>query len=183
MASSSSKASSGLTKDFLGASTIVMREITEALDGNLELQCIVKARIKDYQDTQKSAEASGTSVQDMVQNTSVQDMVQEGRGGRHAGLGASDEEEQAPAGDPRHSFAPRSARLRRMDREMCKALFEFVDLDLDMTAIGAMKQEAFHECMERAFELKLFGDLKDRAGIVDSQRKLFENLRQVYVAL
>jgi hypothetical protein len=173
------RASPGLTKDFLGASTIMVKEICDDLDGNLELQAIVKQRIAEYKRARKDAEDAGTNIGQLVQST-----IQSRK--RKSDDSPDTEERKKQVVIIEIPDTP----LRRGQRifgswtiKMCKQLFQYVDPNLDMTAIATMKQDTYFECMERAFELKLFGDQKDRVGITDSQRKLFQNLKQVYVGL
>ena len=168
------KPSHAVSRAFVNTGAANVKAIAADLEGNLELPITGQQTIDDYKETKAAALEEGHDVAEAVKRA-IKKMK------RAIGDDIDDEDAKERA-----RVCPAGAPLRQgqfifgqWSQKLCMEALMFVSEDLDPQVLRALSAESLRQCLEVAFDVRCFGDAKDRVGIVN-QKTLFESLKRVY---
>lgn len=184
----SKRVASDMARSFVASSSSVLKQINKDLEGNLELQQIVQAKIAEYQEVKKEALAAGMSVSDLVAS-----QIQERKrkkasesdsdsGDRKAKKEKTEKPKEVAIENPETILRRGQVTFGNWSAKLCRELIGYCDPELDTVGLKRLSLESLHQCLEAGWELKLLGDSKDRIGTTH-KGNLFQNLKKVYEQL
>jgi hypothetical protein len=180
--SNSKVVNSAFIRNFVSAGSSSMKEITEDLSNNLELQGIIKNVIAEYKKMQLAATQSGATLSGIVTE-------QISARKRNAAELKGDKQDDEPKVTKPRIDIDASITLRRGQLvfgkwvpKLCKELITFADEKVDVQSINVLSAECLSEALEVAFGLVCFGDKLDRVGN-PNKKILFTSLKIAYERL
>ena len=179
------QASQEMTKHFLSTSKDNRKAILEGMGNNIELQSILLNKIRDFHAQRGDGDVSFSSLVDKT--------VASRKKGRPKGSdeeGDDESDEQVPKKLKMLTELPDEQVVLRRGQlvfgewslKLCKQLLAYVDPDVSIVGLSRLALPGALQLMEYCFDIRCFGDRKDRAA-TQSMRELWVSLKKTYDVL
>ena len=179
------QASQEMTKNYISTSKDNRKAILEAMGHNIELQSILLNKIRDFHAQRGDGDVSFSSLVDKT--------VASRKKGRPKGSdeeGDDESDEQVPKKLKMLTELPDEQVVLRRGQlvfgewslKLCKQLLAYVDPDVSIVGLSRLALPGALQLMEYCFDIRCFGDRKDRAA-TQSMRELWVSLKKTYDVL